>query len=167
MAPDVAPTPCDQATWQRSHSDPPLTVVRGVLEQYTSGTNVSVLQFPDLDHPLQLLSDKVLPPRRPTPNEIVDTVKQLVTEGRNRKALARLYDAIDGWLGEDRLEPCDELLSDLDMDASNSTILVGALTITLHVRDRLAGRAAFFERVREHLQRTMPDRVEEVLRGLE
>jgi hypothetical protein len=53
------------------------------------------------------------------------------------------------------------------MDASNSTILVGALTITLHVRDRLAGRAAFFERVREHLQRTMPDRVEEVLRGLE
>ena len=93
-------------------------------------------------------------------------IREFDRQGKTRKALARLYDALGPAVVERNSVTCEHWLELVEVDSFSSTILVGVLTITLPARGWLGARETFYHKVKDHLCRTMPERVVEVLSGL-
>lgn len=60
----------------------------------------------------------------------------------------------------------DELLLSVELERSNTSILVAALSITLCAKEELKKRDSFLARVEKHLKKTEPQRYKKLLRGL-
>lgn len=143
-------------------------VVRETLNLLAEDPDLSVLQL-DIDPPTVNSPGRAFKLHEvgPGPADLLATVAELMKQGRRRKALARIYDAVDGWLFGPAEDRCDEFLDRVVVDHLDPTILVGILTITLTGRERLSRRADFVARVRQHLERAETGRVDELLAGLE
>lgn len=60
----------------------------------------------------------------------------------------------------------DKLLLSVELEKSNTAILVAALSITLCAKEELKERDSFLARVEEHFKKTEPQRYKKLLRGL-
>jgi len=79
----------------------------------------------------------------------------------------RVYRTVDNLLLAGRFLDVDELLDSVDVVALPVVISLSYATITFVARDVLRSRAAFMARLRRHLDRVEPSRVEALLSGLE
>ena len=129
---------------------------------------VSALQVPALP-PEMRAQVRALPAPAPSvaPGAVLSNVRQLLGESLTRKALARIYDAVDAWTNGREFERCDDFLDQINLDQVNPTIIVGVLTITSRDRAHIARRGSFVQRAREHLRQADPARAEQLLAGLE
>jgi len=60
----------------------------------------------------------------------------------------------------------DRYILTYDLGRMNTSLLVGVLSFTFAVRDRLPSREILFERVEKLLRKLAPDRVDRMLKGL-
>lgn len=103
----------------------------------------------------------------------MDEVFALDEAGKNRKALARLYDHIDivmyGASEEHGCPWIDKFLAEFPWERKPSIgILIGVLTITCNGSHMLRGYQPFCKRVRDYITTNHPDRnVEALVRGFE
>lgn len=67
--------------------------------------------------------------------------------------LDKLYDDIDEMMWKQQLDKLNRLMAEVDILASNPHILLGWLTATLPVRDKLTARRDFYEAVESELYR--------------
>jgi hypothetical protein len=91
----------------------------------------------------------------------------LERSGKPRKALDRLYRAIDGLIRSGAVAECDRVLRDVNINEMQTHLLVGLLTITASDAHRLSSRSALAKRVRSRLVELAPDRVDKLVAGLE
>lgn len=109
----------------------------------------------------------------PRPFEWMEQVYQLDTEGKHRKALARLYDHLDVlvWGGRDsRQWPwLDRFFLAFEWDRMPSTtLLIGVLTFLCRHRAGMTEYGNFYNCVREYITTHHPHRdVDAMLRNLE
>lgn len=83
------------------------------------------------------------------------------------EGLERIYEDVDGLLQEGRFDVVDELLRIVDIYRFFVVQMLAFISITFAARDELKAHAGFVARVREHLKRVEPARVEELLAGFE
>ncbi len=107
------------------------------------------------------------PVQAPSPEQEISYAIALERSGKHRKALDKLYRALDKLLQGDRLADCDRVLQEVNVEAMNTHLLVGLLTITALDAGRLPSRTDLFSRVRARLVELAPDRYERLLAGLE
>jgi hypothetical protein len=86
-------------------------------------------------------------------------------------AIDEMFDAFEEqlWAGDEKKKwPwIEELLEKTDVTRLVPTLLVGMLMMTLPVRFRIQARPSFVARVRAHLEATVQDRVDDILKNLE
>lgn len=81
--------------------------------------------------------------------------------------LDSIFDEIDDLLLAEDFEGVELILRGVDILNTDTTLLLGYLTITLVAAEDLPYRAGFFNAVKSHLQSIEPDRVDALLKGLE
>lgn len=69
--------------------------------------------------------------------------------GRTDAALDLLYDAIDGMMQQDQLSKLDNVIAELEAGEYSLDVLLGVLTATLPVKNRLPSRPAFYQDVKD------------------
>lgn len=90
----------------------------------------------------------------------------LTAEEKPRFALSMLFDVIDRWMLDGQWSRVEAVLAEADPSRLAPVCVSGLLTITRPARDRLAGRPAYADRARRHLEAVLPtERVERILRG--
>lgn len=80
--------------------------------------------------------------------EFLTGVHRLVAAEKSRKALARIYDFLDDLVLHDHLSGVDETLKEVDVEELDPTCILGFLSITFPVRDRLPAWAPLLVRSR-------------------
>jgi hypothetical protein len=95
-----------------------------------------------------------------------DELYCLVSLGQTDRALDLLFDRVDDLLFAERLDECDALLVDLDLERLDPALLVGVLSITFQARRVLLCRAGLVDRVEARLLVLVPDRIDALLKGL-
>lgn len=78
-----------------------------------------------------------------------------------------IYDRVDQLHREGRFADVDAILEALDVGGSETIVLLAYVSITRPARTELRAREAFVARVRERLTRVDPERVDDLLAGLE
>ena len=78
-----------------------------------------------------------------------------------------VYQSIDRMLCDGKMKEVDARLETIDPSALNVMLCLAWLSITFPARQLLPARAPFAARVRKHLEKVEPLRVEELLHGLE
>jgi hypothetical protein len=74
---------------------------------------------------------------------------------------------VDEWMLAGNFDACDKLLSALDLERLDAYAVVVLLAATICAKDKLVLRAIFVEHAKERLQVLAPDRVEELMKGLD
>lgn len=97
--------------------------------------------------------------------EIVETINNYQDD--TPRSLNILFSITNELYYADQFVKVDELLSLIPIANWSTQILIGVLTCTLCVRDKLQNRAKFCAGVREELEKREEDRLEELLKGLE
>jgi hypothetical protein len=82
-------------------------------------------------------------------------------------AIDLIYAEVDTLLREGSFARVDEILDQVEAASLPVVPLLAFVSITNAARDVLAARHGFVARVRQHLARVEPGRVEELLAGLE
>jgi hypothetical protein len=72
--------------------------------------------------------------------------------GERTVSLDLIYDTIDNMLIIAEFEKVDQLLQEIDIHNTPTTLLIGVLTITLTACDQLSFRAEFFNSIQSELK---------------
>lgn len=103
------------------------------------------------------------PHMKARPN-LLQRCKDLASEDRTNEAIDELYLQVDTWLHEGQHENVADLLRQAPLMGLPLTLLVGLLSITLPLKDKLARERAL---VAEEVKRQDPERQGRLLAGLE
>lgn len=93
--------------------------------------------------------------------------KQLTDDYSDDAEFDVLYSRIDAKLTAGDFAGVDNELMTVDVEHTRTAMLIGWLTITAAAREVLGMRATLVSRIRDHLERTEPGRVDALLMGLE
>ncbi len=144
-----------------------LDEVRGNLDDSAAGRVKLRRRFQDEDVAAASASLRAWPVPAASVAQEISYAVALERSGKHRKALDKLYRALDRLVRSGRFSECDRILEEINVDQMNTHLLVGVLTITAPDSQRLASRAGLFRRVRTRLSRLAPERSERLLAGLE
>jgi hypothetical protein len=98
--------------------------------------------------------------------DVLDMIEDAALGGVD-DGLERIYSDVDALLQGGRFDVVDELLKIVDIRRFFVVQMLAFVSITFAARDELKAHRLFVTRVREHLQRVEPTRVEELLAGFE
>lgn len=87
------------------------------------------------------------------------------TSGLESQRLDYIFNTLDDWLLKGECGKVNQVLEQVDTNTWDIVYLIGYLTITLTWP--LPARPEFFQKVKERLQQEAPERVENLLRGLD
>ena len=91
-------------------------------------------------------------------NGLLDQVYAKSEQGRHDASLDIIFDVIDELIEWEQLEMCDTILAAVDCHRLDVASLLGFLSTTSIVKDRLGNRDAYCKRVRHELsQRSIED----------
>jgi hypothetical protein len=101
--------------------------------------------------------------------ELLGSIREAARSADPEDAIEFIYTELDSRFLKGLFDDVDELLEALDPRKESLTVLhlLAVTSITSAAKDRLRNRAAFVQRVREHLAKVEAGRVEELLAGLE
>ncbi|MCU0654747.1 MAG: DEAD/DEAH box helicase family protein [Polyangiaceae bacterium] len=114
-----------------------------------------------------------LPPGALEPSPAQSTMRPFLEElyaldpQSPRKALQLVFDRLDDALQEENFTFCDRMLEQAAPERLSVTAALGFLSATLGARDRLTKRESYARRLREVLQKSRPEDVNDLLKGLE
>lgn len=97
----------------------------------------------------------------------VKVVERLAGAGRKARALDVLYTNVDAAMSVGEFEAIDGILASLDLDAFDTSLQLGFLSITRAAKDKLKERAGLYGRIHARLVASDPTRVDALLQGLE
>lgn len=101
------------------------------------------------------------------PAQVLEQIYEICARERPRFGLSMILDVVDRWVSEERWADVEATLQQADLARMAPTCVVGLLTATFPVRERLAVRKAYLERAREHLGKQLSvERAGRLLVGL-
>ncbi len=77
-----------------------------------------------------------------------------------------LFKRVDDLLSSGNFAACDKFLDAFDVNAHDTNLLVGVLSITVNAKDGLEARPRLVERVEARLMQLAPDRIDGLMSGL-
>ena len=92
---------------------------------------------------------------------------QLEEQGDEDGALDLIYDSVYEMCRVGEFMKLNEFLRCIRLEDCSINIWLGILTSTHPAKNKLPYRSEFFTKVKDHLKETDPNRVEDLLRGLE
>ena len=103
-----------------------------------------------------------------TARDLLAELAAMATDEEPDDALDVIYGTFDDLLDADRIDACRAVLAQLDVAALPNVQALAFVSISSPARERLGReRADFVSRVRRHLTRVEPARVEALLAGIE
>jgi hypothetical protein len=125
---------------------PPAVLRRGTTRAVVAGVEVPA---PDLAEKIrQAIASVYLP--------LVE-LYDLVARDESDDALDLIWHGFDRLMKDDCFDVCEQVFAAVDVGRLDPTTAVGFLSATLPMRVRLAAREAFLVRLRERLEREMPE----------
>ena len=97
----------------------------------------------------------------------VDRIYTLVKQGQTQIAVRTLFAGIDNMLVEDRFDECNQTIQTMDLRRLNISLFVALLAITLRAKDKLPYRQSLYQEIKGMLEKEAPDRIDNLLCGLE
>jgi hypothetical protein len=97
---------------------------------------------------------------------LADLYRQ-VREGEEDAALKAIYHHLYRLWQEGQVGLCERILEEVDVGALPPVLLIGFLTVTAPLKERLRTREAFYQRARERVEVVRGSEPERLLVGLE
>jgi hypothetical protein len=98
----------------------------------------------------------------------LEQLAEQLRQGQEDSALRMIYHSLYQFRRAGRYGLCDRLLRDVPVAALPPVLLIGLLTMTAPIKDRLTYRAAFYLAVRDAIREARgPEAAEKALVGLE
>ena len=102
-------------------------------------------------------------------NQIYDWLSDvylLVDSGKTADAIDAVFDCFDDMFEAQRFQESDNVLAAVDITRLDTNLMVAFLTITRCEKDKLLSRSKLVQSIENHLEKSQPDRVEELMHGL-
>jgi BioD-like phosphotransacetylase family protein len=96
----------------------------------------------------------------------LERIYTLVASGHSDDALDVLYKEVDSILEIHNFLGCEQMMSDVDLERLDETLLVGLLSVTLPAAAHLSSRANLYTRIQSLVSQRMPREAEVLLAGL-
>jgi hypothetical protein len=98
----------------------------------------------------------------------LDQLAEQVKQGQENSALRLIYHSLYEFRRAGRYGLCDWVLREVNVAALSPVLLIGLLTMTAPIKERLSHRAAFYQVVRDAIAEARgPEAAQKALVGLE
>lgn len=96
----------------------------------------------------------------------LENIYSLVEGKKDDLAIDVLFNLVDDLLWAKKFDEVNDLIQQVEIDRLSNNLLVGLLSITSTVKDKLSERAFLVDRIETRFKATDSDRVEGLIRGL-